>query len=86
MGMVPLRAGPRRRKEATSEPVPGADEQAFRAAVADGIVDAASGRTVPYEDVRRWLVSWGTKDELPPPVTQEAVQVRNIWHGAQSRR
>lgn len=37
------------------------------AAVVEGIADADAGRTVPYEDVRRWLLSWGTDSELPPP-------------------
>ncbi|MBF0561404.1 MAG: CopG family transcriptional regulator [Alphaproteobacteria bacterium] len=41
---------------------------AFLAAVDDGIDDANAGRTVPYEDVRRWLLSWGTENELPPPL------------------
>lgn len=40
---------------------------AFDAAVREGIADAAAGRTAPYEDVRRWLLSWGSDNELPPP-------------------
>jgi len=45
--------------------LPDDDTTAFRAAVDAGVADA--GRTVPYEDVRRWLLSWGTENELPPP-------------------
>jgi prevent-host-death family protein len=38
-----------------------------RAAVARGTADLDAGRVVPGEDVERWLASWGTADELPPP-------------------
>jgi predicted transcriptional regulator len=38
------------------------------AAVEQGLASLDSGRTVPYDDVRRWLLSWGTESELPPPV------------------
>lgn len=27
----------------------------------------ASAPTIPHEDVVRWLESWGTDNELPPP-------------------
>jgi predicted transcriptional regulator len=30
-------------------------------------LDVDAGRTVPYEQVRRWLQSWGTENELPRP-------------------
>lgn len=43
------------------------DMAAFVAAVEEGLADLDAGRTVPYEDVRRWLLSWGTENELPPP-------------------
>lgn len=43
------------------------DEAAFRAAVAKGIASADAGRTVPYEKVRAWLLSWGKPGELPAP-------------------
>ena len=43
------------------------DTTTFIKAVQEGIADADAGRTVPYEDVRRWLLSWGTEAELPPP-------------------
>jgi predicted transcriptional regulator len=33
---------------------------AFAEAVRKGIEAAATGRTVPYETVRSWLLSWGT--------------------------
>jgi predicted transcriptional regulator len=45
---------------------------AFAEAVRKGIEAAATGRTVPYETVRSWLLSWGTKDELPPPTVRVA--------------
>lgn len=43
------------------------DTEAFVAAVKEGIASADAGRTVPYETVREWLLSWGTKAELPKP-------------------
>lgn len=43
------------------------ETEAFVAAVKEGIASADAGRTVPYEDVRKWLLSWGTERELPPP-------------------
>jgi predicted transcriptional regulator len=53
-----------------SEPRPSDDDAetaAFIAAVQQGLVSAEGGRTVPYEAVRKWLLSWGTDNELPPP-------------------
>jgi predicted transcriptional regulator len=47
------------------EPEP-ADNAAFVAAIREGIEAADSGRVVPYEAIRRWLLSWGTSDEPPP--------------------
>lgn len=40
-------------------------------AVKEGIADLDAGRTIPYEKVRRWLLSWGTENELPPPDENE---------------
>jgi predicted transcriptional regulator len=37
------------------------------AAVDEGLSDVKAGRSVPYDKVRRWLLSWGSKKELPPP-------------------
>ncbi len=54
-----------------AEPVPpfptDDDTAAFVEAVAQGVAAADVGHTVPYEAVRRWLLSWGTDAELPPP-------------------
>jgi predicted transcriptional regulator len=44
-----------------------ADTTAFIEAVKQGLASAEAGRTVPYEAVRKWLLSWGTEGELPPP-------------------
>ena len=52
---------------APARPLPDDDDAAFVAAVEEGLADLEAGRTVPYEDVRRWLLSWGTEGELPPP-------------------
>jgi predicted transcriptional regulator len=36
-------------------------------AIEQGLADADAGRVVPHEEVERWLRSWGTENELPPP-------------------
>jgi predicted transcriptional regulator len=56
----------------TAKPVPArdrtqTDDAEYLAAVDEGLADAKAGRVVPYEKVRRWLLSWGTDNELPPP-------------------
>jgi predicted transcriptional regulator len=43
------------------------DAEASPRAVADGLASLDAGRGVPYENVRRWLLSWGTESELHPP-------------------
>jgi predicted transcriptional regulator len=37
-------------------------------AVEEARADIRAGRVIPYEQVRRWLLSWGTDHEAPPPV------------------
>jgi predicted transcriptional regulator len=44
-----------------------AQQAEFRAAVEEGMADARAGRTIPLEAVKRWLLSWGSENELPPP-------------------
>lgn len=34
---------------------------------AEALADYRAGRTVPHEEVARWLDSWGTDNELPCP-------------------
>lgn len=52
-------------------PLPNLDiaeqESAYRAVLAQGMADFEAGRTVPFDQVRDWLSSWGTDQELPPP-------------------
>lgn len=43
------------------------EDQAFLEAVEEGLADLDAGRTVPYEKVREWLLSWGTDNEREPP-------------------
>ena len=43
------------------------DRAAYLAAVDEGLADADAKRVVPFEKVRRWLLSWGSDEELPPP-------------------
>jgi predicted transcriptional regulator len=35
--------------------------------IRDGEKDVRAGRVVAHEKTARWLRSWGTKRELPPP-------------------
>ena len=53
-------------------PNPGPDQLtpediAFLEAVKAGEASLDSGRAIPYELVRPWLLSWGTDNELPTP-------------------
>lgn len=43
------------------------DTALYRRAVEEGLASLDAGRSVPYEHLRRWLLSWGTKNETPPP-------------------
>jgi len=45
---------------------PGLDP-AYVAAIEEARAEVDAGKTVPYKAVRRWLLSWGTKKELPRP-------------------
>jgi predicted transcriptional regulator len=42
---------------------PDAEESAMR----EGEAAVDAGRVVSHEAVRKWLLSWGTPDELRPP-------------------
>ncbi len=58
-------------RDMDKKPVPSEDRQQdhadYLAAVDEGLADANAKRTVPFDKVRRWLLSWGTDQELPPP-------------------
>ncbi|WP_293907818.1 antitoxin [Phenylobacterium sp.] len=43
------------------------DDAAEAAADAEGLADIEAGRVVPHDDVARWLDTWGTAKETPPP-------------------
>lgn len=43
------------------------DQERLRAELRDAEQDVRSGHYVRHEDMKAWLLSWGTKDELPPP-------------------
>jgi predicted transcriptional regulator len=44
-----------------------ADEAADEAAYQRAEADFAAGRTISNEAMKRWLLSWGTDEPLPPP-------------------
>lgn len=43
------------------------DSEAKARAIAEAEAELAAGKGVPWADVKRWLESWGTANELPPP-------------------
>ena len=43
------------------------DDDTEASADAEGLADIAAGRTVPHEEVKAWLETWGTPDETPAP-------------------
>jgi predicted transcriptional regulator len=43
------------------------DEAAEAAADARAEADIAAGRVIPHEEVKKWLLTWGTPEEGPPP-------------------
>jgi predicted transcriptional regulator len=44
-----------------------ADQERMRADIREGDRQVKSGHYVKHEDMKAWLLSWGTNDELPPP-------------------
>lgn len=44
-----------------------ADPEAEEAALKRAEEDIKAGRTVPHEEVAKWLRTWGTPDEKPMP-------------------
>ena len=44
-----------------------ADQERMLSEVCQGERQVASGHFVAHEDMKTWLLSWGTADELPPP-------------------
>jgi predicted transcriptional regulator len=43
------------------------DQAAVDAADAEGLADLEAGRTISWQAVERWLLSWGTDNRLPAP-------------------
>lgn len=43
------------------------DEAADAERAARAEADLAAGRVVPHSEVAKWLATWGTPDEGPPP-------------------
>jgi predicted transcriptional regulator len=43
------------------------DRDAEDRALEQAVADIAAGRVVSHQAMLRWLRSWGTQDELPPP-------------------
>ena len=54
-------------KPAKAKPEIDSEEAEYLAAVDAAIAEADAGKGIPYEKIRRWLLSWGTDKELPPP-------------------
>lgn len=43
------------------------DEEEDERRIAEADADIAAGRVISHEAMLRWIKSWGTPDELPPP-------------------
>jgi hypothetical protein len=54
--------------------------------IREGLADAEAGRLVAHEDVLRWLDSWGTENELPPPNAADPDAPRDLGWRLQRRR
>jgi RHH-type transcriptional regulator, rel operon repressor / antitoxin RelB len=44
-----------------------ADQERLMAGIRQAERQVKSGHYVPHEDMKAWLLSWGTDHELPPP-------------------
>jgi predicted transcriptional regulator len=53
--------------QAMAQPTTPPDDAEFLAAVEEGLASLDAGKGIPYDKIRRWLLSWGTENELPPP-------------------
>ncbi|GLK50287.1 antitoxin RelB2 [Brevundimonas intermedia] len=45
------------------------DAEADERSLAEAEADFAAGRVVPHEEVSKWLLTWGTPEEGPPPAS-----------------
>ena len=43
------------------------NDEAEAAADAEGLADIEAGRVTPHKDVAKWLETWGTAEDGPPP-------------------
>lgn len=45
------------------------DAEADAQSLAEAEADVLAGRVIPHEEVAKWLLTWGTPDETPPPAS-----------------
>ena len=45
-----------------------ADQELLLAELREADADVVAGHYIPHDSMKAWLLSWGTKNELPPPV------------------
>jgi predicted transcriptional regulator len=43
------------------------DAEADARSLAEAEADIAAGRLIPNEEVMKWVLTWGTPEEGPPP-------------------
>lgn len=43
------------------------DDAADEASTQRGLADFEAGRVISHDAMKRWLLSWGTDNPLPPP-------------------
>ncbi|MGH9522135.1 MAG: CopG family ribbon-helix-helix protein [Terriglobales bacterium] len=44
-----------------------ADQERLRAEIREADREVKAGHYIPHDEMKKWLLSWGTKNELPPP-------------------
>jgi predicted transcriptional regulator len=67
---TPTAPTPKQRARALIDRLPDTatwDDVAQALAVEEGLADLRAGRVMEGDQVMRWLESWGTEHELPPP-------------------
>ncbi len=62
-----------------------ADQERMLSEVRQGERQVASGHYVKHEDMKAWLLSWGTASELLPPKCVCGKAHDFVWHTAQKR-
>ena len=58
------------------------DEESLAASDARAEAEIAAGKGIPHEEVVKWLRTWGTPEEGPPPATNQRSPLRRSKPGS----